>query len=489
MKMNKTFILLFIIIFNSCSHNDELNLLNANDFGLLNAKTGEERYWALYNAHYKAAQEGKSVDYSGIDGKISISIPSDAKSIPLGPYNDFNGVTIEVENNEKELFLFEMTNKVDTIEIKQSILDGGDFSSVPELSKGIVLLLLNDNNPWTNRDGYGYTHIRQDVLLLNNGKAQNKAVMPWSNAKTTKPICTYVKVDDKQKVIKNLNFERTSNCTKRTYITTVDYQNNVLLDNIKLTTPSSDTMYGDIAIHVTNSTNVTLKDITINGTYSLHNTWGYGINLVNLWNTELIRISADGEWGVIGNRNINTVVMDSCNVNRFDIHCYGRDVKMMNSTFYDMQNCFTSVYGIVSYDRCIFKNCFPEVTRYDYNCYVPFTLSMKDCTMDFKGYEPRFTKNAICVMGYVDSEINSREELLEKAWPNVYIDGLKVISPEWCKDLYVFSVYDTNPVGVIHNIKDVKITKLDMNDNINIKLCNQDVNFAQPVNFEVSKVR
>lgn len=36
-------------------------------YGFSNAKTGEERFWVLYNSHVDAIQQKTTVDYSGIN--------------------------------------------------------------------------------------------------------------------------------------------------------------------------------------------------------------------------------------------------------------------------------------------------------------------------------------------------------------------------------------------------------------------------------------
>ena len=50
------------------------------DFGLREATGGMGRYFALYNAHVAALQQGVEVDYSGVD-TLELELPPSWKSI------------------------------------------------------------------------------------------------------------------------------------------------------------------------------------------------------------------------------------------------------------------------------------------------------------------------------------------------------------------------------------------------------------------------
>lgn len=163
--------------------------LSPYDYGLKDARTGEERFRVLYTVHQVAKSRGVYVDYSGI-GKLYLTIPKDAKSIPLGLVNDFGGVDFIVENRSKNLPLFVAENYSTKFSVTKSEIDKGRFRE-PALRKGTYLLAITDDRPWVeNRTGYSYGHIRKDILVVHNGKAQNAVIMPYDR--------------DYRKIVKNL---------------------------------------------------------------------------------------------------------------------------------------------------------------------------------------------------------------------------------------------------------------------------------------------
>ena len=79
--------------------------ISPNAYGFAKAKTGEERFRALYNTHVAAIAAEAKVDYSGIKN-VDLVIPKDAKSIPLTSVNVFAGVSFNVKNTQKDFYLF-----------------------------------------------------------------------------------------------------------------------------------------------------------------------------------------------------------------------------------------------------------------------------------------------------------------------------------------------------------------------------------------------
>lgn len=459
-----------------------VKLLSPNDFGLKEAKTGEERYWALYNTHTEAIRQGKDVSYKGV-GDISITIPKEAKWIPLANNTDFEGITITVENPNVDIALFSMVKRGYPIDIDQALLDKGNFRRYDKINKGMVLLILKDENPWVvKRKGYDYGAIRNDILLLKNGIAQNKAIMPWGDKRTTKPTCQYIYCDECKKTVKNLTLVRTKTSTHKTMLFTIEGQNNVLVENVTLITPEDKQKYGDSALSIVNCANVTFQNVTINGTYSQKDKYGYGISMNNDWNTTFKGLVADGKWGVFCTNNTNTVTLEDCNLNRFDIHCYGRDITMRDCYFHTYYNQFSSVYGRVLYDNCTFSDFVPFITETSYNCYTPFTLEFKNCTLNLT---PKYGMTALCAMGTVDGEQNKRLELSQVAWPNVIIDGLKVLIPESIKEFHVFNVSSSGTKRKISNLSRVSVKRLEVSNDAQLRLSNREIVTENKIKFTV----
>ena len=123
-------------------------------FGLLKAKTGEERFNVLLQTHKYANQNGLSVDYSGIH-KIDLIIPKGAESIPLSIVNDFANVVFNVTNKTEDCFLFSYVNKSVNVDVAKHLIDRRVFTSIKQLKSGTVILSIADENPWIeNRKGY-----------------------------------------------------------------------------------------------------------------------------------------------------------------------------------------------------------------------------------------------------------------------------------------------------------------------------------------------
>ena len=296
------------------------------DFGLREAENDTARYWALYHAHAEALARGLEVNYEGID-TLEIELPADFKSIPLGTYTDFGGLVLYVTNHARHGSLFTMPNRQQELTLSKYRIENGDFRMMPDLASGDKLLVLKDDNPWTERIGYGYRVFRQDLIWVHDGKGMNKPIAPW-NTDSTNLQAAVVDVSLKQKVFRGLNIYRTEQSQYKTYCLYVNGQCNLLIEDVHVTTPKS-RMTGDGVFGISNSVNVTFRDVTVDGTYSGYGVsrgYGYAFSLNNLWNTTVERVTADGNWGVFGTNHLSHTTLRDCDLNRFDIHCYGRDV-------------------------------------------------------------------------------------------------------------------------------------------------------------------
>lgn len=422
-------------IFVSCSAakhlNGEKRDISPLDYGLRMAKTGVERYEVLRKTHQAAVNMGVNVDYGGIK-TIKIDIPENASPIPLTRYNDFKGCVIEVKNTMKSNYLFGAVEKEQKIAVPKKLIDSGNFRSIDILKSGCFLLLIEDEKPWVaNRKGYSYGHKRKDILLVENGVAKNKAVIPYNNA-YSEPRCSYIKLSKEPLVIKNLTIKRDVGCTALTHIATISGQNDVQIENVKIVTPMSK-LVNDRGILIRNCTNVSFRDVRIEGTYSQKDYSGYGVCLDNIWNLKAVRMYGKANWGVFGNNNINVATITDSEINRFDIHCYGRDVSFKNVEFFDLYNQYSSVYGTISYDHCTFTDFVPVLNGGSYNSFVEHEVVFKDCVMNTtknKNFLFRFTG--------LNEGKNVRHELAEKCLPNVTIRNMTINMTDGTKDFYLY---------------------------------------------------
>jgi hypothetical protein len=444
------------------------------DFGLSQAHSGIERYYVLYNTHKAAVEAGVNVDYSGIK-RIDLEIPADAVSIPLTSENDFKGVVFNVTNTTKHHVLFSLAQKDYKISVNKADIDRGVFKKYPELARGKKLLIVADDTPWVeNREGFSYGHIRKDLLLLNNGKALNKTVMPYNNPQSS-PSCTWCVA--KPVSVMNVTFNRTTGSSFRTFLCSIQGFNEVTLSGILVFTPDGEKMNADRVIRLYDCSNVKINNVRIEGTYSQVEHFGYGFDLNNIWNLTACKLYGKANWGIFGTNNVNTAFFDDCDINRFDIHCYGRDIFFNNVHFTDRYNQLASVYGTVSFERCTYTDFCPVVNGPSHNVYVGYDLVMADCVFNVT---PKNRKLMDC--GRLDGKRNEREELSDRCLPNVTIKNLTVNVPDNVQDvtlMYFRTVPESQYAGDIKYMENLTIDGLTFH---------YDTPDRAPVNFFLSNI-
>lgn len=469
--MKRFWILLVVICFSSFDVYGLGKTLHPIVYGLNDCISDIQRYYVLQEMHNDAAKLGCNVSYEGID-TINIEIPRDAKPLPLTDETDFGGVVMNVKNTAKGITLFTLKNKVEPLDITWE-----------QVQKGILpdkqhdyLILIEDQEPWVkNRIGYKYGHTRRDILLVKNGKIQNKVVASYGT-KSSKPKFSKCDIKSRPKYIRNLTVNRDTASSCITYILKIDNQNEVQIEHIKINTPAPKDLYGDAAISMNNCTNVVMKDVTINGTYSQNRKYGYGISLNNTWNTTFERLWGYGNWGVFGNSNVNTATLVDCDINRFDIHCYGKDVYFKNCTFRDLYNQYSSVYGTISYDGCLFSDFLPVLIETSYNAYTGFDLKFKNCKWEIKQTD----RNVLIYAGKPFEKENERPELKEKCWPNLNVDNISVLGPSNLEEIVLFQCAGNKSINAkINYIKNIRIHSFNVwKNDVRVFLSNYRLDFV-----------
>lgn len=457
------------------------------EYVLLKAKTGEDRYNVLLKTHKQAIEKGLRVDYSGLRS-IDITIPENATSIPLGQVNDFSDVVFNVTNNAKDVYLFSYVNRAIAISVSGMAIDNGYFVAFSQLRSGRKLLSIEDKNPWVeNRKTYSYGHQRKDILLVENGKAKNHPVMPYNNNQSA-PTCKFYEVVYPFIQLSGITLNRSSGSTSKTFLCKIVGADDVRVRNVVINTPASD-LVSDSAIRIQDCTNVLFENVSIDGTYSRRDYSGYGISMNNVWNYYATKLIAKGNWGVFGNNNINTAHIENSEINRFDIHCYGRDVTFKNVVFVDRYNQFSSTFGTIRFDNCIFKHFVPVLYEASYNAYTPHSVSFNSCVFHLDTQH-----NYLIAAGRLSPEENSRVELNDKCWPNVTINKMKVIVEGDAASFNVFNVaVDPKFEGCVHAIENITINGLSF-ETINsmkaipINLVSRDVKTEKPLKVKVNKL-
>lgn len=405
-----------LLFFVYIAHAGELNPIN---YGILNAKTGIERYNILLKVHKDAVEKNTGVTYDGIS-VLEIEVPENATSIPLSYYTDFANVEFLVKNNSTTLFLFSMRGKANRIKIDKQCLKKYDFRTESMLQHGNKILIIEDDNPWIKqRIGYEVGVIRKDVLYLKNGKATNLPVQPYTT-EASNPSFSWFYASDCPKIVKNIVFNRSKDSSKQTRLLYVCNNDNVIIRNISITTPCSG-MYADQAISLENCSNVICEDLIIEGTYSKSNKYGYGIWMDNVWNSSFIRVKGDAEWGIFGTYNVSKVILEDCEVNRFDIHCYGKDVTCKGCVFRRLYNQFSSLFGNVVFKDCEFDNFIPFLVESSFNSYTPFNLAWENCRFNLDKKH-----NYLITLFGVPGERNERPEISTKCLPNIRMNNCNI---------------------------------------------------------------
>lgn len=475
--------LLFVLLLfytNLCLSSDKREI-NPIRCGIRNANSDIERYYILLRCHRNAVLNNAAISYKGID-TLRLEIPNDFQTIPLTDKVDFGGVTLIVKNQVKDCYLYTMTAPLAEVNVGSVEIDQGDFKNNKVLSTGTFLLIVEDCEPWCARRGYNSKVIRKEAMVINSGISTNLPILSYSS-EISKPMGLYRPIDSRKKVIKNLNFIRTNSSIYNTNCLKIENQYNISISNIKITTPDDNNKYGDKAIHVENCVGVNLNDIHINGTYSQKQQYGYGISLMNIYDLKVNRMFARSKWGVFGTHCINNVLLKDCDINRFDIHCYGKDVKAIGCSFSHLYNQFSSVYGTIVFEKCTFEDFWPVLIESSYNAYTPFNLKWKNCTfyLDAK-------HNFLMTLFGVPKEYNNRPELHRKSLPNITIRNCKVILDNAVNEWYLVQTGGVKYTDSFDGICEITVRGLKVeNEGSRVfKLFSEEVKATNPVDIRIS---
>lgn len=414
---------------------------------------------------------------------IDLATISVFKPLTLTQQTDFKNWTFRVKNAPSDFkYLFYLAKSqvhAKGVFLSKRQIDTGNFEDVAEFSSyNKVLVHIEDKNPWCHRQTASVSEdfFRSDILLVENGRAINKVIAPYQTCESN-PVCKYMDGDGGPYVFKNLNFVRDSTCHNNFGLLLVTYLDDVTIENVSISTPYTYDIVGDLCIRVYNSTNVMLKNISIDKTYSTEEHSGYGFNCINVWNLNVVNVNgATPRWGVFGNRSINTATIKNSVLNRFDVHCYGRDIYCKDCEFknenvnpnntqtYHAMNRYSGMYGYIRYEKCTFKDFRPLRIDHEYNAYSGFDVYFKDCIMEFR----RASFNCLVELNLINNTRNLRQELNHKALPNIIIEGkhnendvtekgyLEVRVASWADYLNLFHIYNaptySEGLGYLSNI-------------------------------------
>ncbi len=465
--------------------------LSLNNYGWRNARNGAQRAKVLFDAQTDAVKKNTTVDYSGIK-KIDLEITEEFQTIPLTGQDDFCGIEFIVKNNTKDVFLFSLIKKAKTIEVDKRLLDGKCFKSIPMLCEGEYLLVIKDKNLWVdNRVGYSYGHTRKDILLIKDGISQNRVVASYNNQQSD-PECEVIKIISPQCRVANFRLTRSPESKYKTYCLRIKGVAHLSIEGVVVNTPESD-LASDKAINIVDCADVTLKDVTINGTYSQDNKYGYGININNAWHTNMVNVQGGAKWGVLGNNNLNDTYLTHCQLNRFDLHCYGKNVFLSDCIFDGGShgwNCGgSSIYGIVKYDRCSFFRCIPFSMGDSYKTAVGVDVVFNDCF-----FYVTTNKKSICRTRVLNDNINHRSGLSKKCLPNIEINNMTINVPKGVSEIYLYNVGEVLYSESVGYLQNVKINGLTINcespdQSVNLKFIDTVIKTDKRIKVDVSDLQ
>lgn len=410
--------------------------ISLEDYGWSDAATGKQRADVIYRAQRAAVRDGGTVDYSGLK-EVDLEITEDFNSIPLTGRDDFCGVVFNVTNNAKDISLFRYARPAEKINVPKSLLDGDDFTTIPELMTEECMLCIEDDNPWVdNRVGRSYGFTRKDLLMIRNGRSLNRVSASYDNEES-RPKCSVFRINGESGYVRNFTLNRKPGCKHITACINTQGQCHLIISDITVNTPESN-LDGDRVIQIRDCADVTLKNIVINGTYSTTSKYGYGFSLNNTWNVVLQDCRGQGKWGVMGTYNVNNTQLKNCDLNRFDVHCYGRDVYLTDCRIdggpLGWYSGGSSVYGVIQYERCIFTNTVPIAYGDSYKTSVGAEVLFKDCVFNVTK-----DRSSIFSTNLFKTAVNPRKGLSQRCLPNITILGMTVNVP---KDVHIVSLYN-----------------------------------------------
>ena len=334
--------------------------------------SGKALFDELKRIHGTVVYQDVMIEYPttnyGVQGWIDFSVPANrvveltidstfgngsiGQAIRLGMKTDFKGFTFKISvdstnppTNPFVFFSLFTWGEQNLTALAKRDIDFGDFRNYPEIQNGTYLIKLTDRTPWTmsTSTGVEIPTYRKDILLVKDGIAQNRPIAAYDTMASDPQWEVYYLQRTGNCFFKNVTLKRDKGCTKNIVLLRVANEDNVLIEDVTVDSfnNSPQVITGDNAIEIWDSTNIYFKDILINHVFSNESSYGYGISLNNVWNVTVENLNLPYNnpnkptplWGIFGNNNVNTITLKGCHLNRFDIHCYGRDAICEQCTF------------------------------------------------------------------------------------------------------------------------------------------------------------
>ena len=381
-----------------------------------------DSYSEIYLTHLAAKELGTSISYNGIK-EVNIRVSAGFESIPLTGQDDFCGAVFHITNTQStgSYILFTLTGEDDIVpnSITLNNVRNGNYSL--DNNKQYTLFV-KDTKLWTARRGAtsAEDRYREDVICIRNNKAIN---YPCTTYGTDVSIeCTLMEDKPYQRYLRNLTAIREDGIGMIKFIS-IEYCSNMEISNVTLNTfkGNNTPKNGDNAFIMKHCALFNITNMNINNVYSVSGS-GHGYELDTVYHIVYDNITGyDNNWGIFGANNVNDVAIYNSNINRFDVHCYGRDIKFYNCTFTgNKYNQFSGMYGIISFEDCIFGSQFlPYLQEGTYNAYTFHELIFRNCQF--------YANRGLYLFGF-EKATNPRSELADKYLPSIRMENITYYS-------------------------------------------------------------
>lgn len=244
-------------------------------------------------------------------------------------------------------------------------------------------------------------------------------------------------------------------------------------------------MTHDSCFMIADSAKIYMERIKIHNTYSKEADYGYGFVLDNVWDSCFRYLEAhQAVKGVFSTFNTNCIQVSDSELNRIDVHCYGKDVTCVNCFFHNdtpntnhIINRFSSLFGTLTYRNCRFDNFIPVRQDTYYDALTAFDVVMEDCTMNITTGRCK-----ICdILRIYHERHMTRSELMERCLPNLKISNLRVNINEAVHyiDFYHIGVIEDSSDNCFGHMDefsaDINIFGVDTSHTLTIQGCNYNI--------------
>ena len=144
-----------------------------------------------------------------------------------------------------------------------------------------------------------------------------------------------------------------------------------------------------------------------------------------------------------------------------------------------MYNQFSSVYGSIIYENCLFDRHVPVLLESSYNAYTPFELVFRNCQFNVTA-----SRNYIVDARDLSNVRNSRPEVAKKNLPNITMEQptFKLLEP--VQKVYMFHFSAVSYTEYVEYVDKIDIQNLKVRGGaVMLKISNKDFPHEKKFDF------